>query len=223
MDDKPAVRIITIDGPTASGKGTIASEVARKLGFHYLDSGALFRLAALSCLTQKVDLTDEAACSGVTRQMRPCFKDGKVFLGDKDVTDAIREEAVGLAASRVATMASVRTAILDLERDFCRAPGLVADGRDMGTVVFPNACLKVFLTAGTQVRAQRRYKQLIQRGISANLADLARDLQERDKRDRERAVSPTRPAPDARLLDSSDQTIEQTVRCVLDWYCALES
>ncbi|MCI5992222.1 MAG: (d)CMP kinase [Duodenibacillus sp.] len=223
MDDKPAVRIITIDGPTASGKGTIASEVARKLGFHYLDSGALFRLAALSCLTQKVDLTDEAACSGVTRQMRPCFKDGKVFLGDKDVTDAIREEAVGLAASRVATMASVRTAILDLERDFCRAPGLVADGRDMGTVVFPNACLKVFLTAGAQVRAQRRYKQLIQRGISANLADLARDLQERDKRDRERAVSPTRPAPDARLLDSSDQTIEQTVRCVLDWYCALES
>lgn len=223
MDDKPTVRIITIDGPTASGKGTIASEVARKLGFHYLDSGALFRLAALSCLTQKVDLTDEAACSGVTRQMRPCFKDGKVFLGDKDVTDAIREEAVGLAASRVATMASVRTAILDLERDFCRAPGLVADGRDMGTVVFPNACLKVFLTAGAQVRAQRRYKQLIQRGISANLADLARDLQERDKRDRERAVSPTRPAPDARLLDSSDQTIEQTVRCVLDWYCALES
>ena len=223
MDDKPAVRIITIDGPTASGKGTIASEVARKLGFHYLDSGALFRLAALSCLTQKVDLTDEAACSGVTRQMRPCFKDGKVFLGDKDVIDAIREEAVGLAASRVATMASVRTAILDLERDFCRAPGLVADGRDMGTVVFPNACLKVFLTAGAQVRAQRRYKQLIQRGISANLADLARDLQERDKRDRERAVSPTRPAPDARLLDSSDQTIEQTVRCVLDWYCALES
>lgn len=223
MDDKPAVRIITIDGPTASGKGTIASEVARKLGFHYLDSGALFRLAALSCLTQKVDLTDEAACSGVTRQMRPCFKDGKVFLGDKDVTDAIREEAVGLAASRVATMASVRMAILDLERDFCRAPGLVADGRDMGTVVFPNACLKVFLTAGAQVRAQRRYKQLIQRGISANLADLARDLQERDKRDRERAVSPTRPAPDARLLDSSDQTIEQTVRCVLDWYCALES
>ena len=223
MDDKPAVRIITIDGPTASGKGTIASEVARKLGFHYLDSGALFRLAALSCLTQKVDRTDEAACSGVTRQMRPCFKDGKVFLGDKDVTDAIREEAVGLAASRVATMASVRTAILDLERDFCRAPGLVADGRDMGTVVFPNACLKVFLTAGAQVRAQRRYKQLIQRGISANLADLARDLQERDKRDRERAVSPTRPAPDARLLDSSDQTIEQTVRCVLDWYCALES
>jgi len=223
MDDKPAVRIITIDGPTASGKGTIASEVARKLGVHYLDSGALFRLAALSCLTQKVDLTDEAACSGVTRQMRPCFKDGKVFLGDKDVTDAIREEAVGLAASRVATMASVRTAILDLERDFCRAPGLVADGRDMGTVVFPNACLKVFLTAGAQVRAQRRYKQLIQRGISANLADLARDLQERDKRDRERAVSPTRPAPDARLLDSSDQTIEQTVRCVLDWYCALES
>ena len=223
MDDKPAVRIITIDGPTASGKGTIASEVARKLGFHYLDSGALFRLAALSCLTQKVDLTDEAACSGVTRQMRPCFKDGKVFLGDKDVTDAIREEAVGLAASRVATMASVRTAILDLERDFCRAPGLVADGRDMGTVVFPNACLKVFLTAGAQVRAQRRYKQLIQRGISANLADLARYLQERDKRDRERAVSPTRPAPDARLLDSSDQTIEQTVRCVLDWYCALES
>lgn len=223
MDDKPAVRIITIDGPTASGKGTIASEVARKLGFHYLDSGALFRLAALSCLTQKVDLTDEAACSGVTRQMRPCFKDGKVFLGDKDVTDAIREEAVGLAASRVATMASVRTAILDLELDFCRAPGLVADGRDMGTVVFPNACLKVFLTAGAQVRAQRRYKQLIQRGISANLADLARDLQERDKRDRERAVSPTRPAPDARLLDSSDQTIEQTVRCVLDWYCALES
>ena len=154
--------------------------------------------------------------------MRPCFRDGKVFLDDKDVTDTIREEAVGLAACRVATMATVRSAILGLERDFCRAPGLVADGRDMGTVVFPNACLKVFLTAGAQVRAQSRYKQLIQRGISANLADLLRDLQERDKRDRERAVSPTRPAPDARLLDSSDQTIEQTVRCVLDWYCALK-
>ena len=221
--DKSSVRIITIDGPTASGKGTIASEVARRLGFHYLDSGALFRLAALSCLSRSADLTDEPVCAEITRKMRPLFKDGRVFLSDKDVTDAIREESVGLAASRVATMSSVRSAILDLERSFCQAPGLVADGRDMGTVVFPNACLKVFLTAGAQVRAQRRYKQLIQRGISANLADLTRDLQERDKRDRERTVSPTRPAPDARLLDSSDQTIEQTVRCVLDWYYALKN
>lgn len=222
MDDKSAVRVITIDGPTASGKGTIASEVARELGFHYLDSGALFRLAALSCISAHVDLDDEAACAEITRRMRPLFKEGKVFLSGKDVTEAIRQETIGLAASRVATMRSVREAILALERDFCRVPGLVADGRDMGTVVFPNACLKVFLTASAQVRAQRRYKQLIQRGISANLTDLARDLQERDKRDRERAVAPTRPASDARLLDSSDQTIEQTVRCVLDWYCALE-
>lgn len=212
------VPIITIDGPTASGKGTIAGSVAKTLGFHYLDSGALFRLAALSCLRAKTDIADEAAVAKVAREMCPVFRDGRIFLIDDDVTDAIREEKIGILASKVAVLPQLRSAILDLERDFVKAPGLVADGRDMGSVVFKDAKLKVFLTASAEARANRRYLQLIQKGISANLADLTRDLLERDKRDRERKNSPTLPAADAKLLDSSDLTIEATVRQVLDWY-----
>lgn len=223
MTETKAIDIITIDGPTASGKGTIASEVARVLGFHYLDSGALFRLSAYACLKKNVDLTDEATCAEVALGIAPVFKDSRIYLDHEDVTEAIREEKIGLAASRIAAMGRVRTAILALEKSFCKAPGLVADGRDMGTVVFPEAQLKVFLTASAEVRAQRRYKQLIQRGISANLADLTRDLQERDRRDRERAVAPTRPAADAIELDSSQMTIEETVACVLKWYRSRKS
>lgn len=212
------IEIITVDGPTASGKGTIASEVARRLGFHYLDSGALYRLTAYACLEKGTDLADEAACADVALNLKPLFKEGSIYLEGKDVTLAIRAEKIGIAASVVATKPAVRKAILVLERSFCVAPGLVADGRDMGTVVFPEAKLKVFLTASAEVRAQRRYKQLIQRGISANLADLTQDLLERDRRDRERAVSPTRPATDAHLLDSSEMTIEETVNQVLEWF-----
>ena len=212
------IEIITVDGPTASGKGTIASEVARRLGFHYLDSGALYRLTAYACLEKGTDLGDEATCADVALNLKPLFKDGSIYLEGKDVTLAIRAEEIGLAASVVATKPAVRKAILVLERSFCVAPGLVADGRDMGTVVFPEAKLKVFLTASAEVRAQRRYKQLIQRGISANLTDLTQDLLERDRRDRERTVSPTRPAADARLLDSSEMTIEETVNQVLAWF-----
>ncbi len=223
MTETKAIEIITIDGPTASGKGTIASEVARALGFNYLDSGALFRLSAYACLKKNVDLSDERGCAQVALGIAPCFKEGRIYLDNEDVTEAIREESIGLAASRIAAMGRVRTSILALEKSFCKAPGLVADGRDMGTVVFPEAQLKVFLTASAEVRAQRRYKQLIQRGISANLADLTRDLQERDRRDRERAVAPTRPAADAIELDSSQMTIEETVACVLKWYRSRKS
>lgn len=223
MTETKAIEIITIDGPTASGKGTIASEVARALGFNYLDSGALFRLSAYACLKKNVDLSDERGCAKVALSIAPCFKEGRIYLDNEDVTEAIREESIGLAASRIAAMGRVRTSILALEKSFCKAPGLVADGRDMGTVVFPDAQLKVFLTASAEVRAQRRYKQLIQRGISANLADLTRDLQERDRRDRERAVAPTRPAADAIELDSSQMTIEETVACVLKWYRSRKS
>jgi len=215
-----SVEIITIDGPTASGKGTIASRVATSLGFRYLDSGALFRLAALVCQEAGLDLADEVACAEVTSRMAPRFEGGKTLLAERDVTEIIRSEAIGLAASHIAVLPRVRSAILTLERAFCTAPGLVADGRDMGTVVFPKATLKVFLTASAAERAQRRYKQLIQRGISANLATLTQDLEERDRRDRERKASPTRPAVDAKLLDSSTLTIEQTVEQVLVWYKA---
>lgn len=217
----PKVEVITVDGPTASGKGTIASKLAQVLGFHYLDSGALFRLTALSCLANRLDLSDAASCAQAALKMKLRFEEGKIFLFDQDVTDAIREEKIGIAASQVATMPAVREAILSLERGLCREPGLVADGRDMGTVVFPQARLKIFLTASAKVRAERRYKQLIQRGISANLADLTRDLEERDRRDRERTVSPMRPAADARLLDSSEMTIDETVNRILSWYRTL--
>lgn len=217
----PKVEVITVDGPTASGKGTIASKLAQVLGFHYLDSGALFRLTALSCLSNRLDLSDAASCAQAALKMKLRFEEGKIFLFDQDVTDAIREEKIGIAASQVATMPAVREAILSLERGLCREPGLVADGRDMGTVVFPQARLKIFLTASAKVRAERRYKQLIQRGISANLADLTHDLEERDRRDRERTVSPMRPAADARLLDSSEMTIDETVNRILSWYRTL--
>lgn len=210
--------VITIDGPTASGKGTLASRLAEKLGWHYLDSGALFRLTAYAALEQGVELTDEDACAAVARSISPVFSGDKVTLDGKDVSREIRAEAVGLAASKVAVFPKVRAAILDLERAFRKAPGLVADGRDMGTVVFQDAALKVFLTASSEARANRRYTQLIQKGISANLQSLCRDLEERDKRDRERQSSPTRPADDAKLLDNSTMSIEETLDCVLDWY-----
>ena len=212
------VKVITIDGPTASGKGTVASRVAQALGFHYLDSGALYRLTAYRALKMGVALNDIQEVALLARQMQPVFKNGEIFLDGENVTEAIRQEAVGLAASKVAAIGEVRTALEDVQKRAAQEPGLVADGRDMGSVIFPCAQLKVFLTASAQARALRRYNQLKQKGISANIDILAHDLRERDRRDMERAVCPLAPAVDAKILDSSDLGIEETVAQVLQWY-----
>jgi cytidylate kinase len=201
--------VIAIDGPSASGKGVVASRVAVELGFHYLESGALYRLVALSGWKAPV----EAA-----RTLDVVFRGEKIILSGQDVTEKIRAEAVGVRASEVAGIPAVRTALLERQRSFRQPPGLVADGRDMGTVVFPDAVLKVFLTASPEARAQRRYKQLIDKGNSANLASLSRALEERDQRDATRAVAPLKPAPDAVSVDSSGMTIDQVVERVMDLY-----
>lgn len=213
------IPVIAIDGPAASGKGTIAGLVAQKLGFHYLDSGAIYRLATLAAMKAGADLDDPAALELAARGMQPVFKDGKIFLGGEDVTTAIRSEEVSAATSRVAAVPGVRRALFDKQREAARAPGLVADGRDMGTVVFPDAELKVFMTATAKVRAERRYAQLVGRGEAADLAALTADLEARDKRDRERAAAPLKPAQDAKLLDTSEMPIEEVVKKVLQWWC----
>ena len=212
------IPVITIDGPTASGKGTVAARVAQKLGFHYLDSGALYRLCAYKALKEEIDLADEAHLAKTAQALSPVFEGGKIFLDEEDVTDKIRAEAVGVAASKVAALPRVREALLDVQKRSRRLPGLVADGRDMGSVIFPDAPLKVFLTASAQARAQRRFNQLKEKGIVANIDTLTRDLEERDRRDMQRAVSPLAPAKDAKILDSSNLTIEETAGQVLQWY-----
>ncbi len=215
------IPVITIDGPTASGKGTIASRVAEALGFYYLDSGALYRLSAYKALKNGVDLTDEPTLAHLAGALEPHFEGGRIQLDGEDVTDKIRAEEVGVAASKVAALPEVRQALLDVQKRARRLPGLVADGRDMGSVIFPDAPLKVFLTASAKARAQRRFNQLKEKGIVANIDTLTRDLEERDRRDMQRAVSPLAPAKDAKILDSSELTIEATVRQVLDWYEAV--
>lgn len=216
------VPVICIDGPTASGKGTLAAELARRLGFRFLDSGALYRLVGLAARQQGMapDATNEAALASLARQLPVRFEAQTVWLADQDVTDAIRTEAAGMDASRVSALPAVRQALLALQRDFARLPGLVADGRDMGTVVFPDARLKVFLTADAAQRAERRYKQLISKGISANIDSLRADLEARDARDRDRAAAPLKAAPDALLLDNSLLSIAQSVEQVLSWWQA---
>jgi cytidylate kinase len=208
--------VIAIDGPSASGKGTIASRVAKKLGFHYLESGALYRLVALIALREGV--TDEARLAALAQDMDVVFDDGETWLGDEAVTEKVRSEPVGNRASEVAKLPAVRQALLKRQRAFRRAPGLVADGRDMATVVFPDAELKVFLTADPEIRAQRRYKQLIEKGIDANLRALSRDLRERDERDAKRAVAPLVPAPDSQVLDSSALSIDEVVERIVGWW-----
>ena len=212
------IPVITIDGPTASGKGTVASRVAQSLGFHYLDSGALYRLTAYKALKNHFDLADEPSVARLAAALKPIFKEGKIVLDGEDVTDKIRAEAVGIAASKVAALGAVREALLEVQKGARSEPGLVADGRDMGSVIFPDATLKVFLTASAEARAQRRFNQLKEKGIIANIDTLAQDLRERDRRDMQRALSPLAPAPDARILDSSSLTIDQTVNQVLAWY-----
>jgi len=213
-----AIPVIAIDGPSASGKGTIAQGVARKLGFHYLDSGALYRLVALAAIKEATRLDDEAALARRAGSLNVSFEGGEIFLFGQKVTDAIRSEDCGIGASRVAALPSVRTALIARQRAFRQAPGLVAEGRDMGTVVFPDATLKVFLTAGAEIRAERRYKQLKEKGIDANIRILLQELRERDERDSARSVAPLRKAADALELDSSGLGIDEIVRQVLDWY-----
>jgi cytidylate kinase len=213
--------VIAIDGPTASGKGTIALAVARELGFICLDSGALYRVVTLLALRRGIDPGDAARLAEVARSAQPRFESGRIELDGEDVTEAIRSEPVGRAASRVSAHAPVRDALLQSQRAFRRWPGLVADGRDMGTVVFADAVLKVFLTASVEVRAQRRLKQLIEKGYSANIDSLLRDLHERDQRDRTRAVAPLKAAEDAYQLDTSSLCVDEVVGQVLAWYRAL--
>lgn len=215
--------IITIDGPTASGKGTVAQLVAHALHFHYLDSGALYRLTALSILRNELSLDDERAIAQVASRL-PChFKGEHIWLGEEEVSTVIRAEEVGNTASKIAVFPAVRKALFSLQRSFSKAPGLVADGRDMGTVVFPEAHLKVYLTASVEARAERRFKQLIDKGFSANIADLVKDLAERDERDKNRSIAPLKPARDAYILDTSDLTVEQAVAEVLQQYVATAS
>jgi CMP/dCMP kinase len=212
------IPVITIDGPTASGKGTVASRVAQTLGFAFLDSGALYRLTALAAIESGMDLGDEPGLAHIAAGLDVRFEGERILLSGREVSDAIRAEAVGVAASRVATLPGVRSALVDLQHGFRRAPGLVADGRDMGTVIFPAADLKVFLTASVEARADRRYKQLIGKGFPATMPALLQDLRERDARDTERTVAPLKPAEGAHLLDTSNMTIEQAVEKVLGWY-----
>lgn len=221
MTSSSSIPVITIDGPTASGKGTVAYRVADKLGFYYLDSGALYRLTALSAIRYKTSLNDEHGIAKVAEHLECSFVGEHVYLAKEDVTSAIRAEEVGNTASKIAALPAVRRALVGLQLRFRTAPGLVADGRDMGTVIFPHAMLKVFLTASVEARAERRYKQLIGKGFSANMADLLRDLQERDARDANRAIAPLKPAEGAYILDTSNLSADQAVEQVLAWY-ALE-
>lgn len=207
--------IITIDGPSGSGKGTISAVLAQTLGWHILDSGALYRLTALAALEANVDLAHVDAVIEIAKNLsirfQPIEKEQIIYLDDSDVTNEIRSETVGDAASRVAAMQPVRDALLDRQRAFAKAPGLIADGRDMGTVVFPNAALKVFLTASAEERAKRRHKQLIDKNFDVNLRALLQEIEQRDERDSSRAAAPLRPADDAVVIDSSNLDIAAVV------------
>lgn len=216
----PSIPIVTIDGPSSSGKGTISRIVASRVGWHLLDSGALYRLVALGGILKDLDPDDVEQHVAIAKSMRVEFGsvatgEEKVLLDGKDVTNKIRTEQAGAGASRVAAWPAVRSALTDRQRSFAKPPGLVADGRDMGTVIFPGAQLKVFLTASAEERAQRRHKQLIEKGSAASLAALSREIAERDLRDSTRQVAPLKPAPDALQLDSTGLSIEAVVERVL--------
>jgi cytidylate kinase len=213
-----SIPVITVDGPSASGKGTVARRIARALGFHYLESGALYRLVALASLQAGVPAEDETRLERIARDLDARFLGDTVMLSNQDVTEDLYSEECGARASEVARLPRVRAALLGRQREFRRTPGLVADGRDMGTVVFPDAALKVFLNASPAVRAQRRYKQLKEKGIHANLHALSSELEARDARDAARAVAPLRAATDAVQLDSSELSIEEVVSRVLRWW-----
>lgn len=213
------VPVIAIDGPSASGKGTVAQRVARELGFHYLNSGALYRLVALAVTRQGIDVSDEAAAAAVAVRLPiPRFEGDEIFLEDRPVTEAVATEQCSAAASFVAALPRVRQGLFERQREFRRPPGLVAEGRDMGSVVFPDASLKVFLTASLEARADRRHKQLKEKGIAATLAGLLQDLRERDARDASRSVAPLKQSPGARLLDTTSLSAAQAATLIVGWY-----
>jgi cytidylate kinase len=212
------IPVITIDGPSASGKGTVAQLVADKLGFAYLDSGALYRVVAFAAQQNNIAWDDANAVADCAKTLHIKFKNGQVFLNDHDISEEIRTELMGKGASQVAVHAPVRAALIDLQHSFHQAPGLVADGRDMGTVIFPSAPLKVFLTASTEVRAERRYKQLIGKNQPANYENILQDLQERDARDKGRASAPLVMAENAILLETDNLGITDAVNTVLNAY-----
>ena len=220
MISKPEIPVIAIDGPSASGKGTIASQVAQRLGFHYLDSGALYRLVALAALEAGISADDETALSRLTDSLDMRLAGDNVYLNQNLVTDAIRSEEVSAAASRVAALPPVRRALLKRQRAFRQPPGLVADGRDVGSTVFPDAVLKIYLIADTDERARRRYKQLIEKGMDANMTALLQDIRDRDERDSVRAVAPLQKSDDASVLDTTGLTIDAAVEEVLARYAA---
>lgn len=212
------IPVVAIDGPSASGKGTIAQLVAQALGFHYLDSGALYRIVALAAKRKGISWQDEAQLAELARALDIRFENGGIFVNGTDVSDEVRTEEMGRGASQVAVHPALRRALLELQHSFRRVPGLVADGRDMGSVVFPDAPVKIFLTASAEIRAERRYKQLMEKGIHANLPDILQDLRERDARDRQRSIAPLQQCADAKLLETGDLTIEQAVEAVLQHY-----
>ena len=218
--------VIAIDGPSGSGKGTIARRVADALGFHLLDSGALYRLTAMAAENRGIELDDAEAVAEIAQSLDIRFdsnEDGseRIWLAGKDVSGDVRKESTGAGASIVAAIPAVREALLERQRAFRKPPGLVADGRDMGTHVFTCAVLKIFLTASAEERAKRRYKQLKGKGMDVSLAALSRDIEDRDRRDSERSVAPLKPAPDARILDSSGLSIEAVTETVLEWVADL--
>ncbi|MGZ8252896.1 MAG: (d)CMP kinase [Methylophilaceae bacterium] len=217
IDSKAPIPVIAIDGPSASGKGTVAQLVAEQLGYHYLDSGALYRIVALAARNSKVSWQDEPALATLAGELDIRFENGEIYLNNEIVSEPVRTEEMGKGASEVAVHPALRRALLDLQHSFRKAPGLVADGRDMATVVFPDAATKIFLTASAEIRAERRYKQLMSKGIHANLADILQDLQQRDARDRERSVAPLQQTEDARLLETSQLSIAQAVQAVMDY------
>ena len=214
------IPVICVDGPTASGKGTLAAELARRLGYHFLDSGALYRITALAATRQglALDASAEDLIAALVKKLSIRFEPGRIFLGTEDVSALVRTEAMGMNASRVSALVKVRLALTRLQHASQRLPGLVADGRDMGTVIFPQAPLKVFLTASVARRAERRHQQLTSKGIPATIADLRADLEARDARDSSRSTAPLKPANDALLLDNSNLTVEESVNCVLNWW-----
>lgn len=210
--------VIAIDGPSASGKGTVAQRVAQALHFHYLDSGALYRLCALAAQREGISLDDETALARLANDLNIRFAREQIFLSEQEVSDAVRAETCGAIASHIAVFPSLRAALLQKQRDFRRLPGLVCDGRDMGSIVFPDAPLKVYLTATTDSRAERRTKQLIEKGMYAKIQDVINDLKSRDARDSARPVAPLKHFPDARLLDTTALSIDEAVSQVVEWY-----
>ena len=212
------IPVIAIDGPSASGKGTVSRRAAEVLAFHFLDSGALYRLVALAVLERGVDIQHAADAAAVAANLNAQFESDAIWLDGRDVTDAIRDERVSGAASAVAALQPVRQALLERQRAFRKPPGLVADGRDMGSVVFPDATLKIYLTAAPEERARRRYKQLMEKGLSANMAALLQEIRQRDARDSERAAAPLQKCPDAIELDTTGMSVDAAVARVVALY-----